>query len=39
MAIQVPDIRGDELTPAILKKYPALKILVLTNFGSAHYVK
>ncbi|MFA6059100.1 MAG: response regulator transcription factor [Taibaiella sp.] len=37
MDIQMPDITGDELTPIILKKYPALKILVLTNFDSALY--
>lgn len=37
MDIQMPDITGDELTPIILKKYPTLKILVLTNFDSALY--
>ncbi len=35
--IQMPDITGDELTPILLKKYPGLKILVLTNFESALY--
>ncbi len=35
--IQMPDITGDELTPILLKKYPDLKILVLTNFESALY--
>lgn len=35
--IQMPDITGDELTPVLLKKYPDLKILVLTNFDSALY--
>lgn len=35
--IQMPDITGDELTPLLLKKYPGLKILVLTNFESALY--
>lgn len=35
--IQMPDITGDELAPVILKKYPELKILVLTNFDSALY--
>jgi DNA-binding NarL/FixJ family response regulator len=35
--LQMPDISGDELTPVLLKKYPELKILVLTNFDSALY--
>lgn len=35
--IQMPNITGDELTPLILKKYPNIKILILTNFDSALY--
>jgi DNA-binding NarL/FixJ family response regulator len=35
--IQMPDITGDELAPLLLKRYPELKILVLTNFDSALY--
>lgn len=35
--IQMPDLTGDELAPQILKKYPAMKIVVLTNFDSALY--
>lgn len=38
MDIQLPDIQGDELASQLLKKYPALKILVLTNFDSPLYV-
>lgn len=36
--IQLPGKTGDELVPIILKKYPDLKILVLTNFDSPLYV-
>ncbi len=35
--IQMPDLTGDELAPVLLKRYPDLKILVLTNFDSALY--
>lgn len=35
--IQMPDLTGDELAPILLKRYPGLKILVLTNFDSALY--
>lgn len=35
--IQMPNITGDELCPAILKKFPDIKVLVLTNFDSALY--
>lgn len=35
--IQMPDLTGDELAPVLLKRYPGLKILVLTNFDSALY--
>lgn len=36
--IQLPGKTGEELAPAILKKYPDLKILVLTNFDSKLYL-
>ncbi|HTM66322.1 MAG TPA: response regulator transcription factor [Flavipsychrobacter sp.] len=36
--IHLPDKNGDELVPIILKKYPSLKILTLTNFDSTIYV-
>lgn len=36
--IHLPDKTGDELAPLILKKYPQLKILTLTNFDSTIYV-
>jgi len=36
--IQFPGKTGDELTPVILKKYPSLKIIALTNFNSILYV-
>ncbi len=36
--IQFPGKTGDELTPVILKKYPVLKIIALTNFNSILYV-
>lgn len=36
--IQMPDKTGDSLTPIILKKYPSLKIIIVTNFDSALYV-
>jgi len=35
--IQLPGQTGDELVPVLLKKYPALKILMLTNFDSTLY--
>ncbi len=35
--IQMPDKTGDTLAPVILKKYPGLKIIVLTNFDSTLY--
>lgn len=35
--IQMPDKTGDELVPIILKKYPDLRILILTNFDSVLY--
>lgn len=35
--IQLPGKGGDELVPLILKKYPDIKILVLTNFDSGLY--
>ncbi len=36
--IQMPGQTGDELVPILLKKYPSLKILVLTNFESTLYL-
>jgi two-component system secretion response regulator SsrB len=36
--IQLPDKTGDELAPIILKKYPELKIIALTNFDSSLYI-
>lgn len=36
--IQLPGQTGDELAPIILKKYPNLNILTLTNFDSALHV-
>ncbi len=36
--IQMPGKTGEELTPLLLKKYPDLKILILTNLDSALYV-
>ncbi len=36
--IQLPGQPGDELTPLILKKYPGLHIVALTNFSSALYM-
>jgi len=36
--IQLPDRNGDELAPVILKMYPALRILTLTNFDNTLYV-
>ncbi len=36
--IQLPDIPGDELAPSLLKDYPDMKILVLTNFDSTMYI-
>jgi DNA-binding NarL/FixJ family response regulator len=36
--IQLPGKTGDELAPIILKKYPDMKILTLTNFDSMLYV-
>jgi DNA-binding NarL/FixJ family response regulator len=35
--IQLPGKTGDELTPIILKKYPKIKILTLTNFDNPLY--
>src|ERR1700744_6463498 len=36
--IQLPDITGDKLASVILKKYPDIKILILTNLDSTLYV-
>lgn len=37
--IQLPDITGDKLTGMLIKKYPELRILILTNFDSLFYLK
>ena len=37
--IQMPDITGDKLLPVIVKKYPQVRILILTNFDSIFYLK
>lgn len=36
--IQLPDKTGDSLVPLILKKYPAIRILALTNMDSMLYI-
>jgi DNA-binding NarL/FixJ family response regulator len=36
--IQLPDKTGDTLVPLILKKYPAIRILALTNMDSMLYI-
>jgi len=36
--IQLPGKTGDQLAPVILKKYPSINILVLTNFDNAIYL-
>lgn len=36
--IQLPGTPGDELVPVILKQYPGIRILALTNFNSTLYV-
>ncbi len=36
--IQMPGKNGDELAPVILRKYPNIRILTLTNFDSTLYV-
>lgn len=36
--IQLPDKTGDQLLPEIRKRYPALKVLIVTNFSSAIYL-
>ncbi len=37
--IQLPDKTGDKLAPLILKKYPTIRILTLTNFDSTFYAR
>lgn len=37
--IQLPDVTGDKLINTLVRKYPALRILVLTNFDSLFYLK
>jgi len=36
--IQMPGQSGDELTPLILKAYPSVRILAITNFDNTLYV-
>lgn len=36
--IQLPDKNGDELLPVIIKKYPEIKVLVITNINSTLYI-
>ncbi len=36
--IQMPGKTGDQLAPVIMKQYPLLRIITLTNFDSALYV-
>jgi DNA-binding NarL/FixJ family response regulator len=36
--IQLPGKTGDQLAPVILKKYPGIAILILTNFDNAIYL-
>ncbi len=36
--IQMPGLAGDELAPILLKSYPLMKIVTLTNFDNALYV-
>jgi two-component system secretion response regulator SsrB len=36
--IQLPGRSGDELAPLILKNYPSIQILALTNFSSSLYI-
>jgi len=36
--IQLPGKTGDELAPIILRKYPGIRILTLTNFDSTLHV-
>jgi len=36
--IQLPDKTGDKLAPIILKKYPHIRILVITNLNSTLYI-
>jgi DNA-binding NarL/FixJ family response regulator len=37
--IQLPDQYGDELLPTLLKQYPSLRVLTLTNFDNTFYIK
>jgi DNA-binding NarL/FixJ family response regulator len=37
--IQMPGKTGDKIAPQLIKMYPSLRILVLTNFDSVFYVK
>lgn len=37
--IRMPDAEGDAIAIHLCKNYPRIKILVLTNFDTTHYVK
>ncbi len=37
--INLPDLQGDELAEILSKKYPELKILVLTNLDSVYHIQ
>lgn len=37
--IEMPGMRGDKLAPVILKKYPDIKIIAITNFDSTLHVQ
>lgn len=37
--VQLPDKNGDELTGIISRKYPSVRILILTSHDSIYYIK
>jgi DNA-binding NarL/FixJ family response regulator len=37
--LQLADIHGEELVPVLIKKYPALKIIILTSNNSIYSIK
>lgn len=37
--IQIPDIQGDELAKIVVKEYPKIAIIVLTNMDQVFYVR
>jgi len=36
--IQLPDKSGDQIVPLITRQYPEIRILIITNFNSSHYL-